>query len=49
MASNTRQFRARKSAYDLARRAGTMMGSWAGNAGEEPIRVAEKIFEIYGG
>lgn len=48
LAGNVRQFTARKSAYDLARRAGTMMGSWTSNAGKEPIRIAEKIYEIFG-
>ena len=48
MAANARQFRVRKSAYDLARSAGTIMGSWTSSAGPEPIRIAEKIYEIYG-
>ena len=48
VAANAGQFRVRKSAYDLARRAGTMMGSWTSSAGSEPIRVAEKIYEIFG-
>jgi hypothetical protein len=38
----------RKSAYDLARRAGTIMGSVTNNTGQEPTRVAEKIYEICG-
>lgn len=46
MAAKAREFRVRKSAYDLARRAGTNMGSWTSNAGKEPIRIAEKIVEI---
>jgi len=47
MAANVRQFSVRKSAYDLARRAGTIMGS-STNTAEEPIRIATKIYEIYG-
>jgi glycosyltransferase involved in cell wall biosynthesis len=48
LAPSARQFKVRKSAYDLARRAGTAMGSWTSIAGEEPIRMAEKIYEICG-
>ena len=48
LATNVRQFRVRKSAYDLARRAGTIMGSSHGHAGKDPIRIAEKIYEICG-
>ena len=48
LAANARQFTVRKSAYDLARRAGTIMGSWTSDAGKEPTRVAEKIYEIWG-
>ncbi|HEY2961264.1 MAG TPA: glycosyltransferase [Pyrinomonadaceae bacterium] len=52
LAANARDFRVRKSAYDLARRAGTAMGSMMGSspssAAIEPIRVAEKIYEIFG-
>lgn len=47
LASHVHQFRVRKSAYDLAKRAGTIMGSLA-NASREPIRIAEKIYEICG-
>ncbi|HEX3248252.1 MAG TPA: glycosyltransferase [Pyrinomonadaceae bacterium] len=47
LAANAAQFRVRKSGYDLARRAGTLMGSWTSNTGPEPIRIAEKIYEIY--
>ena len=47
MAANARQFRVRKSAYDLARTAGRIMGSWTSNASPEPIRIAEKIHEIF--
>ncbi|HEU4870990.1 MAG TPA: glycosyltransferase [Pyrinomonadaceae bacterium] len=46
MAANAREFRVRKSAYDLARTAGTIMGSWTSTS-PEPIRIAEKIHEIY--
>ena len=49
LAANVRQFRVRKSAYDLASRAGTIMGSWTSDAAREPVRVAEKILEIFGG
>jgi hypothetical protein len=47
LASHGQQFRVRKSAYDLARRTGTIMGSLA-NSSREPIRIAEKIYEICG-
>jgi glycosyltransferase involved in cell wall biosynthesis len=47
LAARAPQFRARKSAYDSAKEAGKLMGSWASSAGPEPIRIAEKIFEIY--
>ena len=47
MAANARQFRVRKSAYDLAKRVGATM-NWASNAGEEPNRIAQKILEICG-
>ena len=46
LAGQARELRVRKSAYDLARRAGTMMGPWTSNASQEPIRMAEKIYEI---
>jgi hypothetical protein len=46
LAAHVREFRVRKSAYDLARRAGTEMGPWTSSAGKEPIRIAEKIYEI---
>jgi glycosyltransferase involved in cell wall biosynthesis len=48
LAANAHEFRVRKSAYDLARQAGTKMGSWTSNDGQEPTRIAEKIYEIYG-
>jgi glycosyltransferase involved in cell wall biosynthesis len=48
LASHVQQFRIRKSAYDLARRAGTVMGSLTNNTGKEPIRIAEKVYEICG-
>jgi glycosyltransferase involved in cell wall biosynthesis len=48
VAADARQFRVRKAAYDLARRAGRIMGSWTGNAGEEPIRIAKAIHEMFG-
>lgn len=48
LATHAQQFRTRKSAYDLARRAGTIMGSWSSKPDQEPIRIAEKIYEIYG-
>jgi len=48
MAANVRQFRVRKSAFDLARRAGTITGSSTGYFADEPIRIATKIHEIYG-
>jgi glycosyltransferase involved in cell wall biosynthesis len=48
LAANVRQFRVRKSAYDSARRAGTAMGSSHATSAEEPIRIARKIYEIYG-
>jgi glycosyltransferase involved in cell wall biosynthesis len=49
LAGHASEFRVRKAAYDLALRAGTMMGSWTSNAGPEPMRIAEKIYEICGG
>ena len=48
MAANVHQFSARKSAFDLARRAGMDMGSWTSNASQEPMRIAQKIYEICG-
>jgi glycosyltransferase involved in cell wall biosynthesis len=48
LASDSPQFRLRKTAYDLARRAGAIMGSWTSDAGEEPKRIARKIYEICG-
>jgi len=48
LAINSRQFRLRKTAYDLARRAGTIMGSWTSDAGDEPKKFAEKIYEMCG-
>lgn len=47
MAASARQFRVRKSAYDLARSAGTIMGSWTSSASPEPVRIAKKIHEIF--
>ena len=47
-AANVRQFRVRKSAYDLARQAGKLIGPWNKENGDTPKRVAEQIFEIYG-
>ena len=47
-ATNRREFRVRKSAYDLARRAGELLGSWNNENGDTPKRVAERIFQIYG-
>ena len=48
LAAHVREFRVRKSAYDSARRAGTTMGSSGVTTAAEPIRIAEKIYEIYG-
>lgn len=48
MAANVRQFSVRKSAYDLARRAGESMGTWNKENGDTPRRVAERILQIYG-
>ena len=47
VAANVRDFRVRKSAYDLARRVGTIMDCSTGTA-EQPIRIATKIHEVYG-
>ncbi len=47
MAADVQQFNVRKSAYDLARRAGTIMGSWTSATDQEPTRIAEKIYGIY--
>jgi glycosyltransferase involved in cell wall biosynthesis len=49
LGANAHELRLRKSAYDLARRAGKIMGPWTSSAGQEPIRVAQKIYEIFGG
>lgn len=46
LAGNARDLRVRKSAYDLAGRTGTKMSPWTSNANQEPIRLAEKIYEI---
>ena len=48
MAANARHFRVRKSAYDLAKRAGATMNCWSSNAGDQPDRIAQKIYEICG-
>ena len=48
VAANVRAFRVRKSAYDSARRAGALLGSWTNENGDTPKRVAEKILQIYG-
>jgi glycosyltransferase involved in cell wall biosynthesis len=45
-AANSRQFAIRKTAYDLARRSGKIMGSLTKGTVAEPKRVAEKIYEI---
>lgn len=48
LAANVAEFRVRKSAFDTARRAGMMMGSLMGSSiSSEPVRIAEKIREIY--
>lgn len=48
VAANVRESRVRKSAYDLARRAGELLGSWNNENGDTPKRVAERILQIYG-
>ena len=48
LATNVQQFRVRKSAFDLARRAGMAMGSFTSKTGKEPMRIAEKIHELCG-
>lgn len=48
LAAHAREFRVRKSAYDLARRAGESLGSWTSENGDTPKRVAERIFQVYG-
>lgn len=45
MTAKAHEFRVRKSAYDLARRAGTITGPWMN---QEPTRIARKIYEICG-
>jgi len=47
-AAHVRQFRVRKSAYDLARRAGEALGAWNNENGDTPRRVAERILQVYG-
>lgn len=48
VAANVRAFSVRKSAYDLARRAGELMGAWNNENGDTPKRVAERILQVYG-
>jgi glycosyltransferase involved in cell wall biosynthesis len=36
----------RKAARDLAKRAGTAMGPWTSKAGDDPARIATKIYEL---
>lgn len=47
-ASDARQFMLRKTAYDLARRTGALIGSWQSStaAGDLPRKVAEKIHKL---
>jgi glycosyltransferase involved in cell wall biosynthesis len=48
LASNSRQFSLRKTAYDMATRAGTQMSAWVGQSEKDdgPRRVAEKIHAL---
>ena len=47
LATNAPQFNLRKSAHDLARRSGALIGSWASETGDAPERVAEKIRTLF--
>jgi hypothetical protein len=47
-AANAGQFRVRKTAYDLARKVGELIGPWNNENGDTPKRVAERIFQICG-
>jgi hypothetical protein len=44
MAAHARQFRVRKTALDVAKRAGTKMGSWSSH---DPEKVAAKIYDLF--
>ena len=48
LASDARQFMLRKTAYDLARRTGALIGSWQSptTIGDLPRKVAEKIHTL---
>ena len=43
LTSNAAQLNLRKSAYDLAKRSGTLLGPWINDTQETPLRVAGKI------
>lgn len=47
MARDRRRLTLRKAARDLAKRAGTAMGSWTSKAGDDPKRIAETIYELF--
>ena len=47
LARDRRQLALRKAARDLAKRAGTAMGSWTSKADDDPRRIAEHIYELF--
>jgi glycosyltransferase involved in cell wall biosynthesis len=47
MARDRRRMTLTKAARDLAKRAGTAMGSWTSKAGNDPRRIAEHISELF--
>jgi len=51
LASDARQLMLRKTAFDLARRSGVLIGSWQGptKIGDFPRKVAEKIHKLTDG
>ena len=48
LALDAEQFHLRKSAYDLARRSGALMGSWCNESGDSPERIARAIHKLLG-
>jgi glycosyltransferase involved in cell wall biosynthesis len=46
LASNTAELNLRKSAYDLAKRSGALLGSWINETQETPLRLAGKIRDL---
>ena len=46
LASDAAELNVRKSAYDLAKRSGTLLGSWINETQETPMRLAGKIRDL---